>query len=342
MNVDRPIIKKDAFMYLLGFHCAGAQLSEQEQAAVGFNTTVEASSNPDTAGTSNPDSAFSTQGTVTTTVSGAGSIPLVIMPNDYFTVPEKTHETPDPETGEPVPVDITRSYTDQTIGNAAVSYGADCEQHSSYYSQDYRSDKDNPPGSYGYYYDCSSLVARIYNKVLTDAGYTDYANEFANYHYTIQYKNDYIGWHCCNTESLASLGHKYSLFICINCYDEKLLLPGDIILTHRTDKDGKEVSDKDYNLNHALLYVGGGQALHITTTGNPMYYITFLNEYQPSRVRFVLRPSLKVLNCKGLSIDTSKRFTETVWDKYEKKNVQKWRIPMNYKQSVYIPQGSDT
>lgn len=336
MSVDRPIIKKDAFMYLLGFHCAGAQLSEQEQAAVGFNTTVEASSNPETAGTANPDSAFSTQGTVTTTISGAGAIPLVIMPNDYFTVPEKTHETPDPETGEPIPVDITRSYTDQTIGNAAVYYGADCEQHSSYYSQDYRKDKDHPPGTYGYYYDCSSLVSRIYNKILTDAGYTDYANEFANW------RGSSDGWSCKNTEGLAALGHKYSLFICINCYDESLLLPGDIILTHRTNNDGDEVSDKDYNLNHALLFVGDGRALHITNPGEPMYYITFSAVYKPERVRFVLRPSLKVLNCKGLSIDTSKRTTEDVWDSYQKKYVKKWRIPMEYKQSVYIPQGSDT
>lgn len=328
MSVDRPIIKKDAFMYLLGFHCAGAMLSEDKGISVGFNTTVEASSDPESSGTATPESSFSTGGTVTTTGNNY-AIPLVIEDSDYFTVPEKTHETTDPVTGEPVPVDITDSYTDQTIGNAAVSYGADCYSHDSYYSQDNRSDKNNPPGTYGYYYDCSSLVSRIYNKVLTAAGYTDYGNSFANYHYTKQTTDDYIGWHCCNTESLATLADKRSLFICINCYDESLLLPGDIILWKRDHTDGGSVSSKKYYLNHAALYIGNGRILHITTHGDPMYY---QNVYSPERIRFVLRPSLYVLGCKGLSIDHTKEFKDSHGI---------LTFPNDYKQSVYIPQGSD-
>lgn len=291
--MSRPITKKVALTYLLGFHCAGARVSEpQIEAQYAFGSTVKYSVGINI----DPENVWGTEGGDHGSFAGDQENFVGYPPTTDKEATELT-QTYDWSSGNTVNIDIADSYSDNSIGLAAASAITDILNMSP--PAIYSGNKRNSTG----YYDCSSLVARAYHTALTNLGITD------DYFVT----NDGP----LNTTGLAQFLNNHNCLLYINDpkKDNMLhgMLPGDIIIRskhYKTKSDSLgDRSSYKYETAHALMYVGNGKTIDIQPSTNMKKRDFDLGgesfDSGTSRVRFIGRPSLLYLELKGISIPDS-------------------------------------
>ena len=196
---------------------------------------------------------------------------------------------------------------DNTLGinaaNAAKLIAAQCQEDPSsiQYSQDYREQTG--------YYDCSSLVSRVYDPLIST--YPEGVVHFIR------------NGHSLDTITMLKKFIDEQAIVCVNCLDENVMEPGDVIMYRGTRPDTKY---KRYlEVRHAAIYVGNGEIVEaagriINSTKFGVTKSTVNNGYysNPStdKVIVVARPSLTIDSKTALAIPSDKIYYDSVIEDY--------------------------
>ena len=314
MSVERPITKKTAINYLLGFHCAGARISESDvEMSYGFNTTTEQSVgvNVDIDGIWSEDN----RGGYNDTNSNSGRTGNA--ENNYPII--KDNATYNYNTGQDDIANLGYTYDHNEIGEQAVALAKQILSfHNDYYSMgkvgEYEYDSagrkkfrtDWPPISQAgqnvkkYGFDCSSFCSYIY-RVLFDG--TSIASKYAG-SYDSSYGNN-GGFSSANsTGDFSTLFRDNNMLVGINTgfpsTDQiDFMLPGDIILW-----SSGSINRYNYGISHASLYIGKDASvdndpaiIETNGSGSPLklrslYWRNRKDYTGDLKIMFIARPSI--------------------------------------------------
>ncbi len=141
-------------------------------------------------------------------------------------------------------------------GEKSIYRGLQIVESGAIYSQDYRYSKG--------YYDCSSLVNRIYKELGYDLSWWDGK------------------WHDTTTNGLAHFFVDNNLVVCKG-YDESQMMPGDVILWSKPARN-----DHYLCVYHAGLYAGDGM---IVDASSSLGHVVYRKMWGKDQVAIVGRPS---------------------------------------------------
>lgn len=143
-----------------------------------------------------------------------------------------------------------------TQGGRAVIMGFDIVNSGAIYSQDYRYEEG--------FYDCSSLVNRIYMELGIDLSWWD------------------GHWHDTTTNGLAHTFVERGLVVADH-WDESVIQPGDVIMWSRP-----ESAHHYMNVYHAGIYAGDGMIIDASTRAG---HVVYRRMWNPEEVTIIARPS---------------------------------------------------
>lgn len=195
---------------------------------------------------------------------------------------------------------------DNTLGinaaNSAKQIAAQCQEDPSsiQYNQDYREQTG--------YYDCSSLVSRVYDPLIST--YPEGVVHFIR------------NGHSLDTITMLKKFIDEQAIISINCLDENIMEPGDIIL-YRSSRPEYKIN-RYLEVVHAAMYVGNGEIVEAARRliNNIRYGVTksTINDglyKNPSvnNVIVVARPSLTIAGKTALTIPSDKIYFDSTIDR---------------------------
>ena len=166
---------------------------------------------------------------------------------------------------------------DAIAATAAANAAAICRDSSNTYSNN------TTEREQAHHYDCSSLVSRVYY----DLGMTGFK---------VNGKSRY-------TETLFKLFNDNACIISINCVDESIMKPGDVILSRKPG-----YSSYINDVNHAAMYIGNGQiaeAVGPAHQPNSLKISKLYSERNGVPTWIVARPTLMLTGTTALSIPDS-------------------------------------